>query len=91
MRCGCSSESLGETVCATGDEVGTALPADRTRPRGSPQLYGPQRPLAYGRRLSSKGSPGARTRIRSGLSTSSGNESGSPLKGAKSGASTQPQ
>jgi hypothetical protein len=42
-------------------------------------------------RCSTKGSPGARTQMRSGFSTRSGNESGSALNGGKSGASTQPQ
>src|SRR5688572_30584273 len=38
-----------------------------------------------------KGSPGARTLIRSGLTIAFFNLSGSPLKGGKSGASTDPQ
>jgi hypothetical protein len=42
-------------------------------------------------RCRTKGSPGARTQMRSGFSTRSGNESGSALNGGKSGASTQPQ
>jgi hypothetical protein len=44
-----------------------------------------------GNRRSTKGSPGARSWIRSGFSSRSGNESGSALNGGKSGASTQPQ
>jgi alkylhydroperoxidase/carboxymuconolactone decarboxylase family protein YurZ len=42
-------------------------------------------------RCSSKGSPGARTQMRSGFSTRPGSESGSALNGGKSGASTLPQ
>jgi len=41
--------------------------------------------------LSVYGSPGANTSILSGLSTNSFNSSGSPLKGGKLGASTDPQ
>jgi hypothetical protein len=42
-------------------------------------------------RRSSNGSPGARTRMRSGFSTRPGNDFGSALNGGKSGASTLPQ
>jgi carboxymuconolactone decarboxylase family protein len=81
-------------------EVIIYLPFYAGWPRAMSAISGRERDLRrlrldvvdqLGSRRSTKGSPGARSWMRSGFSTRSVNESGSALNGGKSGASTQPQ
>jgi hypothetical protein len=71
-------------------EVAASHVGDHSGERGF-RFLSPDVVDQLGSRRSTKGSPGAKSWMRSGFSTRPGNESGSALNGGKSGASTQPQ
>ena len=90
-RSPCDADSAtAQTASSAPDRISTSHASDTpaTLARG---VRGPGRPGAQDRRRSAKGWPGARTWMRSGLTTVSIRSAGLPLKGEHAGASTLPQ